>query len=805
MRLSLNWLKDYVDIDMAPVDLGHLLTMAGLEVESIELLGQSLDGIIVAKILEVKPHPQADRLSICIMDTGNEEVPVVCGATNLRVGAKVPMALPCTKIPNGMMVKECILRGERSAGMLCAEDELGLTDDHSGIMILPDDLEVGAGLSSEMNLEDHVFEISLTPNRPDCASVIGIAREVAAFTNKKLRLPELTYEVGDAPTEGFVDIRIEDTKGCPRYSAAVIQGVRILESPFWLRYRLHAAGVRSLNNVVDVTNYVLMEMGQPLHSFDYDLLKGNKIIVRRAKEEETFETLDRKIHVLNSENLLICDGEKPVALAGIMGGLNSEISDRSVNVLLESAFFNPITIRRGSKKLGISTESSYRFERGIDIEGVVNASKRALTLISELAGGTIAKDFIDEYPVSYKPPVINLRVSRTNKILGTSILKETMIGYMKSLEMMVTDSGEDMIQAIPPAFRVDISREADLVEEVARLEGYNNIPVTPSCVRSTGEVDPLGVSLQNQMSDIMVGLGLSEIITYSFISPDSADLLKAEEDIPLRSFIKLMNPLTIDQSVMRTSLVPGLLTTLRHNVSHGETDLKFFEWGKIFMKDSGKDLPVEKLYLSAVMTGQYSCKEWHNERRKVDFFDIKGVADVLLGAVGLDNVSSFKRCDLYPYYSDKSCGIFVSDLQIGSLGEVSVDVVENYDIRTESVFLLELDIGKLSDVLVEHLRRFESFANFPAVLRDISIVVNRRVESASILDIVRNEGKELVESVNIFDLYEGEKIGKSQKALSFRICYRSKQGTLDGREVNQLHESIINKIREKTGGTLREG
>ncbi len=805
MILSLNWLKDFIDIDMSPDELSHLLTMGGLEVDSIKTLGKPIDNIIVAKILSVKKHPNADRLTICQVDTGKDNVPVVCGAPNVKEGMFVPMALPGAIMPGGFEIKESKLRGELSMGMLLAEDELGLTDDHSGIMVLPDIFEVGSSFCSAMSLEDHAFEISLTPNRPDCASVIGIAKEIAAYTGQKIKMPDITYKESDVSVNDLASVEIKDVSACPRYSAAVIQDVKIGRSPFWLRYRLFASGVRSLNNVVDITNYVLMEMGQPLHSFDYDLLKGHKIVVQRANADDIFTTLDEKTHILNEDNLMICDGEQPVALAGVMGGLNSEISNDSVNVLLESAFFDPVTIRRGSKRLGLSTESSYRFERGVDIDGVITASKRALMLISDMAGGKIAKGMIDEYSSPYIPPAIDLRVSKTNNFLGTDISKETMSGYLKSLDMKVNESDNDTLKVEPPSFRIDISREADLIEEVARLEGYDNIPTTIPTIRPFEDGQSLDLQLQGQISEILAGLGYSESITFSFISPDSIDALGVGDDSPLRSYVKLQNPLTVDQSVMRTSLLPGLLSTVKTNISHGETDLKIFEWGKIFTEIDNSKLPDENYSLSAIITGSYSSKEWHNESREVDFYDIKGAVEVLLDSLGINDVSYVRR-ELSSYYDPLvSCGVCADDLLLGSFGQLSSDVIKKNDIRAKNIYIFELDVSSLIKAIRKRAKKYEFFTNFPVVLRDISLVVDRKIESAGIVDTIENVGGDLVESVNIFDLYEGENIGRYKKAISFRICYRAKDRTLDGKEINQLHEKIIEQIRKETNGTLREG
>jgi phenylalanyl-tRNA synthetase beta chain len=804
MRVSLNWLKEYVDIHMPPKDLVERLTMSGLEVEALEPLGQSLEDILVAKILSIKPHPGADRLFICHMDTGDGEVPVVCSAPNLTKGAIVPMALPGTQLPGGVIVEESQIRGERSVGMLLAEDEMGLTDDHTGIMILPADLSPGAKLSEVVSLQDWVFDISITPNRPDCACVMGVAREVAALTGQKLRSPEIKVEEGSTPIEDLTRVSIVDPEGCPRYAAGMIQGVELGPSPFWMRYRLHASGVRGINNVVDVTNYVLLEMGQPLHAFDFDRLRENRIVVKRAEDGEVFSTLDGQSHTLDREILMICDGERSVAVAGIMGGLNSEIFAGSTNVLVESAYFDPITIRRGAKKLGLSTEASYRFERGIDIEGVITALRRALMLINQLAGGGILKGLIDNYPKPFSPPAIDLRIDKTNDFLGTSLSLDNIAGYLRSLELHVETVDPNLLRVTPPPYRVDISREVDLMEEVARLEGYDKILVTSPHIRPSEEGESPELALGDEVREIMVGLGFTEIITYSFISPDSVASLGAGEDSPLRSFVKLLNPLSTDQSVMRTSLAPGLLDAIRTNILHGEKDLKLFEWGKVFIHRENEELPREEFFLGAIMTGLSDQKAWFRGEREVDFFDIKGAVQALMTALGLDGCL-FKRDNMPPHYHPElSSQIHCSDAVVGHVGQILPMVMKSYDLESVVAYVFEVDVKMLLHRMPDR-KTFEPYAKFPAVFRDISLIVGRGVASAEVQEIVESEGGELIESANLYDVYEGGKMDPSEKALTFRVCYRSRKGTLDGQKINRLHETIINQIIQKTGGRLREG
>lgn len=804
MRVSLNWLKEYVDIEMSPEELAGQMTMSGLEVESVEPVGQSLGEIVAARIHSIRTHPKADRLFVCDVDTGAKILPVVCGATNLAEGFMVPLALPGTRLPGGITVEESRIRGEPSIGMLLAEDEMGLTDDHSGIMILPPRVRPGERVSSALALEDWALEVSITPNRPDCTSVIGIAREIAAMTGQRLRRPEIRIREEGRRIENLAGVTIQDPEGCPRYVAGMITGVGIKPSPFWMRYRLHVCGLRGINNVVDVTNYVLLELGQPLHAFDYDRLQENRIVVRRAHEGEPFTTLDGKTHTLGSDNLMICDGRRPVALAGIMGGLNSEIFEGSRNVLLESAYFDPITIRRGSKRLGISTEASYRFERGIDVGGVITALRRALMLMQELAGGDVAEGVIDCYPKPVNRARIHLRVDKTNRFLGTSLSGDAMAGYLTALEMEVEPSGAGDLLVQPPTFRVDLVREVDLMEEVARLEGYDKIPVTSPPVRASEEKDDPGVQLSDRVRDIMAGCGFTEVISYSFVSPESADLLDARQGSDLRSFVKIMNPLNQDQCVMRTSLLPGLLATWKINFSYGEKDLRLFEWGKVFLRRGEDELPEEKHFLAGFITGLSQPKEWFTEERGADFFDIKGPVEELFSALKVRDIGFEKAKDPIPGFDSSSCAaVYVSGEAVGFVGAASPQVMVNMDLEGEGPFLFEIDMEKLR-VHIPEAVRFEPLARYPAVFRDLSIVVASGVESAGIGEIIRREGEGLIESVTLYDLFTGGKLGSGEKALAFRISYRSRETTLDGKEVNRVHERIIENVCRETGGRLRE-
>ncbi|MFP4037276.1 MAG: phenylalanine--tRNA ligase subunit beta [Desulfobacteraceae bacterium] len=811
MRLTYNWLKDYVDTEAEPQELADLLTMAGLEVEAVEPLGKGLQGVIAGRVISIEEHPNADNLSICMVETGAGQVPVVCGAPNLKVGMAVPYSPPGTRLPNGMVVREARIRGVESRGMLLAEDEMGLTDDHSGLMVLPERTDPGTPIERAAPVIDWAMEIGITPNRPDCTSVIGIAREVAAKSGARLRLPTEHKEInrlGPGSIDEQTSVKVDDPEGCPRYTAGLVKGVRIGPSPFWMRYRLYCSGIRCISNVVDITNYVLLEMGQPLHAFDFHRLRGHRILVRRAAEGELFTTLDGQERRLSSADLMICDAEGPVGLAGVMGGLNSEIQEDTEDVLVESACFDPVTIRRTAKRLGLSTEASYRFERGVDIEGADRALYRSLELLEEIALGAVVPGILDIYPSPYNPCEIILRVDKTNELLGTALPPQTMSSHLESLGIEVAgDSDGNTLRARPPSFRVDLKREVDLVEEVARMEGYDHIPVTYPAVRPSEEPDPAEVSLGDRVRDVMVGFGFTEVITFSFISMDAPDLLGAPEGSRLRATVPLVNPLSRDQGIMRTTLLPGLLQALSWNTAHGERNLKLFEWGKVYLRVEGAELPDERLALAGAISGASEPRTLYCQGREADFFDVKGVVEGLLVDLGLEEpVFEAASEDTPPpgLNPRAAARVLVEGVSAGTLGECDPGVAERWGLKSEKVFLFELDIPVvMKGMPLEH--RHRPFARFPAVIRDLCVVLDNRVESADVRRLIQEAGGDLVESVDLFDLYRGDQIGPSEKALTFRISFRSRERTLDGREVNLLHEKIVRKIEEKAGGRLRDG
>ncbi len=801
MKVSLNWLKDYVDIPMDLKDLVNLLTMGGLEVEEVSRVGEGFEKVIVGEIESIQRHPNADRLSWVKVKTGQENLSIVCGATNIKEGQKVPLALVGAKLPNGMEIKRSKIRGVMSEGMLCSEIELGLGEDASGIMILSPDLPVGSDLGEALGLKDVILNLSITPNRPDCLCVIGVAREIAALTHQRVKYPEISLPECGEEIHQRTSVTLLDPDLCPRYVVRMIEGVKIGPSPLWMKNRLEKVGIRSINNVVDVTNYVMMEYGQPLHAFDFELLEEGRIVVRRAEEGETFFTLDGVKRTLSKGMLMICDGVKPVAIAGVMGGLNSEIKEDTKIVLLESAYFSPMENRWTSKQLGLETEAAYRFGRGIDYGGCVISANRAAQLIQELAGGRIVEGVIDAYPKVIKPNPIRLRVKRIHQVLGTEIPAEKAKDYLKSLELDITEGNGEYFMVHPPSFRRDLEREIDLIEEIARMDGYGNIPTTLPQGAPSGEERSKELLIEKKVIDLLIHQGYHEVITYSFTSPTSCDFIGLPPDDPRRKQIRILNPLTEDFSVMRTSLIPGLLEVARYNLSRKNLNLKFFELKKVFLHQEGEKLPKEVKVLTGLAMGMDQEPHWAYPPRPIDFYDIKGALESLFEELQIKRIG-FKRAEDIPYlHPGKASRVFIEEKEVGALGEVHPDVLNHYGIP-ERVYLFEIDFEEL-------VRRaggakwFQPLPKFPDVFRDLSVVVGEEVEAEKIGEAIWGLRDPLMKEVRLFDVYQGPPIPKGKKGVSYRIRYQAPDRTLTDEEVNQFHEKVILQLREVFGAELR--
>ena len=803
MKVSLNWLKDYVNIQMEMKELAHLLTMAGLEVEGVHSVGEGLEHVIVAEIVSVRKHPNADRLTLVEAKTGRGTVPIVCGATNIQAGQKVPLALVGARLPNGVVIKKSKIRGETSEGMLCSEIELALGRDASGILILPPEAPLGVNLGEALQVSDTVLDISITPNRPDCLCVMGIAREIAALSHQKMRYPRLALTDDRGDIEQRTSVTIIDPDLCPRYVARMIEGVTIGPSPAWMKNRLEKVGVRSINNVVDVTNYVMMERGQPLHAFDFDFLEEGRIVVRRANEGDVFVTLDGVERRLNSQVLMICDGVKPVGIAGVMGGLNSEIRENTRTVLLESAYFNPMGNRRTATALGLDTEASYRFGRGIDHGGVLSAANRAAELIQALAGGKTIEGVIDAYPTPIPPRSILLSVPKTNQILGTEIAEEVMQAHLEALELQVERGVPHLLRVVPPSFRGDLEREIDLVEEIARMDGYEKIPVTlPKGAPAVSFEEKSKESIaEKRVVDALLHHGYHEVINYSFTSPTSLEALALPAKDPRRRHLPIVNPLSEDLAVLRTSLIPGLMATVRYNMAWKNSNLRIFELKKVFLPQEGERLPMERKVLTGLATGFDRDPEWGSVPRRVDFYDVKGCIEDLLETLQIRE-ARFDRAEDVPYlHPGKALRVFVGKESLGVLGEVHPRAMDQCELPGKA-YLFEMDFQEMVKRMQEK-RQWMPLPKFPVVYRDLSLVIDDGVEVGRVIMAIQDLHHPLIDDVSLFDVYRGAPIPEGKKGVSYRIRYQSSDRTLTDEEVNQHHEKVITRLREAFQAELR--
>ena len=812
MKFTLSWLSTFVSVDdVSPEALADKLTMLGLEVDAVTSLYQGLEQIITAKVLSVEKHPNADRLTLCQVDTGEEVVQIVCGAPNVRQGLVTALARPGTRLPDGMKIKKAKVRGAQSLGMLCSARELGLSEDHSGIMELDESLKAGLSLTDALNLNDTMIEVDLTPNRPDCASVLGIAREVAGFTGQKLRRPISKVPCFDAGIADF-SVSIEEPALCPRYTARRLTSVTIAPSPWWLQRQLLAVGMRPINNIVDITNFVMLEYGQPLHAFDFNKIRQGKIIVRcPSDKEKEFTTLDGSTRILESDMLMICDGEGPVAVAGVMGGINSEVTADTREVLLESACFDPISIRRTARRLNLPSEASYRFERGVDPDISPVAMERAIQLMVELAGARICEGGVDEYPGRMERRNLVLRPAKVCSLLGMELSRTEIADYLKGIEFSVVENDDNNLQVEVPGFRPDIEREIDLVEEIARLVGYNEIPTTMPLIKMDYPVLDGLRELRKNVSSVCTGQGFFEAINYSFVDEKHLDFMGLDPADPRRQVTRLLNPLTEEQAVMRSMLLPGLLENVGRNINYQQPDLKLFEIGKIFFQHKAGKQPEEKYQLCAVCTGERypTASPIHFAGKQSDCFDIKGLLESIIESL---RISGSKKSLEYitgtereqPYVTPgSSLSLVDSTVEIARIGQIRDQVLRNMGIK-QPVFFLECDLHLLGE-LPQSAKQFIPIPRYPMMKRDIALLVPEQVPAGKLLDAVKNHRAELVESVDIFDVYSGKPIENGMKSVALSVTYRSGKKTLDDVTVDNIHEKIVQYLMTEFGGRYREG
>ncbi len=803
MKISLNWLKKYVDFNWSIDELAERLTMLGVEVEGIARKTGDFEGVVVAQILASDKHPNADKLSVCRVADGRGERQIVCGAKNYKAGDKVPLALPGCTLPTPagappFTIKASKMRGVESQGMLCSAKELGLAEDAEGLLILPADATVGQPLAAHLGRAagDAIFDLEITPNRPDLTSFIGIAREISALTGNPLRTPAVPEpNAGGGPKSGeFVAVRLEDPELCPRYTARLVRGVTVGPSPDWLKAAVEGIGLRSINNVVDVTNYVLMECGQPLHAFDHKLLQRREgatpvIVVRRAAAGEKFTTLDGEERMLSDRMLLIADEERGIALAGVMGGLNSEIKPETTEVLIESAHFKPQNIRATSKALDLRTDASYRFERGADIGICDWASRRAAQLIQEVAGGSIVPEAVDAYPAPASPVKVSLRHGKVRQLLGIEISEGEQVEFLRRLGLE-TSSEAGTLTARIPSHRVDLKREVDLIEEIARLYGVDRIPSSPP--RGAIGAHPFD-AVYDQLAEvrqILAAQGLSETCGQTLIAEAAA---KLADPAP----VALENPLSAEMNVLRPSLLPGLLDALRHNLHHKNHDVALFEVGRVFTAGG------EGRRVAIAITGARAPGFWAGAERdaKMGIFDLKGMVEALIERLGLRGLTWNRLTEANGLYCE-SAAVSLGKQSLGVMGQAQPLLARRYDLR-DPVFLAEFDL----DLLLARrggARSFKAIPGFPGIRRDIAMLVSESVTHDAVANAVKQVKAQNLEAVELFDVFRGKNIPEGQKSVAYAFHYRNPERTLTDNEVNAAHERIVAELQQRLGAKVRE-
>ncbi len=800
MKISLNWLKDYIDLEgISTGEIVSQLTMSGLEVEEYTDQKEIYKDFIVGFVKEKGKHPNADKLSLCTVSNGKEDLQVICGAPNVAAGQKVVFAPIGTLIPKGSFkIGKAKIRGVESYGMICSEAELELSDNHEGIMVLDENLKEGTPITEALSLNDTVFEIAITPNRPDALSHIGVARDLAALFGRELRVPEISIKRSKENVKQSASVEIEDAVNCPRYSALVVKNVTVKESPEWLKNRLRKIGLRPISNIVDVTNFVMYECGQPLHAFDLKMLSGQKIIVKSTEKESEFTTLDSKLRKLPAGTLMICDAEKPVAIAGVMGGENSEISNDTKDILIESAHFNPGSIRKTSKSLGLGTEASYRFERWVDPGSTLFAAERAAQLIAELSGGEAADGNIDVYPNEIKEKEVLLRLARVKKILGYDIPKEDIQDILEKLGFKIILDSESQFRYSIPTYRSDVEREIDLIEEIARIYGYDNIPTIEKISITLGErIDQSDFA--DQMRNNTSALGFYEMINNPLLSSKAADITGEK--------IAILNPQSQDMAYLRTSLIPGALLTVAKNINVGERNLNLFEIGNVFNGKEGKsriksfDDFTESSRFLILITGKLSEKGWNSEEKSADFYSLKGVINGLMAKISLDNVLN----DSY-YHDENSIFDFRLDKIYeksiaGSGGKIRKDVLKQFDIQ-QDVYCFEFDLKILSGIKTGG-KKFAEPLKYPKVVKDFAFIFDKSVTFREVADFIGSTGSKILKSADLFDLFESESLGSGKKSMAFTLEYYSTERTLTEEEVEKEFLSLIDSVAKKFDAKLR--
>ncbi len=792
MQISYNWLKELVDFELSPHELAEKLTSIGTAVESVESVAAKLDNVIIGKVVACDPHPRKENLKVCKVELGKDlQTTVVCGAPNVRVGMKAPLALPGAVLAGDIIVQSVDKYGIMSDGVLCSQADLGLSDDHSGLMEIDPAIKSGSDLKSALNLEDHILSFDLTPNRADCLSAIGIAREVSAIIGSPIKRPSAEMKEVPEQASAQVEIGIEDTEGCPRYAARVIRGIRIGRSPWWIQQRLLASGIRCINNIVDITNYVMLEYGQPLHAFDFDNFSQPRVVVKRAQVGEVFTTLDGVERKLSEDVLLITDGAGPVAIGGIMGGQYSEVSEKTTNLLLESAHFNASRIRRGRKHLELTSEAQTRFERGADPNIVPFALDRAASLIEKFAGGKVCAGIVDCYPTKIEPIKLELRPARVNQVLKAEMSSPTMIDILKGLEFKVTPGKNVTVEV--PTFRPDVTREIDLIEEIARVYGYDKIPVAMRAGGNLVVSRDQGAVFTNKLKQTLLAQGYFEAVTISIGDPKMISQVE-----PGVKCVEILNPISEDLKWLRPSLMPGLLGVVYQNVSHQVRNVKVFEVG-IVMSGSTGETPAETQRLGIAFSGTDMGENWAFHPSDLGLQDLQGILESLAGLVTGELVMVPSAEPVFD--GDCSFRVELDGKRIGKCGKVSGQTLKTFSIKSD-VFALEVDF----DELVAKRRvtsQYLALPRYPSIERDIAVVVDETLQSRAVVNAISEASDENLREIIVWDVYRGKQVPSGKKSIAYRLIFQNESKTLTDNEIDHVFNKIVDSLKREFGAELR--
>lgn len=803
MFVSYKWLQEYVDLSgVTASELADKITKSGIEVEGVEILNEGMKGLVVGHVLEREQHPNADKLNKCLVDVGEgEPVQIICGAPNVDKGQYVIVAKVGAVLPGNFKIKKAKLRGEESNGMICSLQELGVESKlvakefSEGIFVFPNEVTVGDDALELLNRDDQILELGLTPNRADCLSMLGVAYEVAAILGKEVKLPKPEVSSVNEKASDYISVTVEDPEDNPLYVAKVIKNVKVGPSPLWMQTRLMAAGVRPHNNVVDITNYILMEYGQPLHAFDYDRLGSKEIVVRRAHQGENITTLDDAKRTLTTDHLVITNGKEPVALAGVMGGANSEVETTTTTVLLESAYFVGAPIRKASKDHGLRSEASARYEKGVDPNRVRAAAERAAELLALYANGEVLEGSVEADALKVEPAVVSITLEKINGVLGTDISMDEVKDIFARLQFTTSVEGNEITVTVPTR-RGDITIEEDLVEEVGRIYGYDNIPKTL----------PKGASTPGKLSDYqkkrrivrryLESAGLYQAVTYSLTNEAKATQFALDNREP----VKLAMPMSEDRSVLRLSILPQLLEVVKYNSARQNDSIALYETGAVFLATEQDKLPEEKEHLAAAITGLWHQQPWQGEKKVVDYYVLKGVLEGLLARLGLTGRVEFRQATVEGMHPGRTADLLLDNEKIGFVGQIHPKVQKELDLKETYVF--ELSLKALIEAEIAPLR-YESIPRYPSITRDIALVVDKEVVAGKISDIITEAGGNLLKDVSVFDLYEGDRLEEGKKSIAFSLRYFDPEKTLTDEEVTKAHEKVLDAVKEHAGAVLR--